>query len=181
MYLAIVKPCNCSNSVEVGGVDEVGDDEDIFPLPRDVISSTATRRLSGSSGKQREGRIVFPSIIIIARTDKRTDGAARRTYSPGASIRGKVGCQRSELRTLRIGRFSEPSCARRIAVEGGTTEKGGERLGYRRSASRCPFGRRGKPIWCGPLLGKTAAIFVGRLSNSNPITSSVTRLSDRWH
>ena len=100
MYLAIVKPCNCSNSVEVGGVDEVGDDEDIFPLPRDVISSTATRRLSGSSGKQREGRIVFPSIIIIARTDKRTDGAARRTYSPGASIRGKVGCQRSELRSV---------------------------------------------------------------------------------
>ena len=120
---------------------------------------------------------MFPSIIIIARANGRTaDGAdifPRLIHPTGARwTAGGVSCGLS---------VSDGFPNRRAHAE----LPSGRRMdnGDRRNASRCAFGRRGKPIWCGPSVGKTAAIYLGRLrlSNSNPITSSVTRLSDRWH
>ena len=85
---------------------------------------------------------MFPSIIIIAR---RTDSRNRKDGVGGEadvfprlihpSNRGKVGCQqRCELPSLRFGRFSEPSYARRIAAERRTVDgEGGEGRGGEKS------------------------------------------------
>ena len=192
MYLAIVKPCNCSNSDELGGVDDVGvEDEDIFPPPRGVItliSSTAARRLSEWKAERGANHVSLNYHHCPGeRTDRGRGGHIPPAHPSGArwaATASGVSCGLSVSDGFpnRRAHAELPSGGR---MDNGEAKGGREGSGWATGAmlpeSRCAFGRRGKPIWCGPSVGKTAAIYLGRLSNSNPITSSVTRLSDRWH
>ena len=157
----------------------------------DVNSSTATRRLSDRvEWKAGRGANRVSLNYHHCPTDGRKDEAdifprlIRPTGARWAARGVSRGLSSSDGFPNRPVLAELPSRVGRKRTSGRDTGAD-EGEGKEREGSAVPpdvhFGGGGKPIWRGPSAGKTAAIYLGRLSNSNPITSSVTRLSDRWH